>query len=254
LKAEYRDGVYRVRVRLGYSNLLVVSDRAEGVSAAITALTYHKAQLQAYLTHNPLYRYSLEPVEVEGWAPQVVKLAAEAAWKAGVGPMAAIPGALAELALKALTKTGARIGLVEDGGEIAACSNKPLTLAIYAGNSPLSGKVGFHLTPEDFPLGVATSSATVSHAVNFGEADAAVVVASSAALADAAAKAVCNAVKGVASEAVRKGLEKAEEIEGVRGALIICGSRLGAVGKLPKIIKLEGSPREVLEAALHFHG
>ncbi|RLI25128.1 MAG: hypothetical protein DRO52_04480 [Candidatus Hecatellales archaeon] len=126
----------------------------------------------------------------------MVKRAAEAALKAGVGPMAAIPGALAELALEALIETGARVGLVENGGEIAASSDRPLTLAVYAGGSPLSGRVGFHLAPEDFPLGVATSSATVSQAINFGETCAAAVGADAAALADAAAKAVCDAVKG----------------------------------------------------------
>lgn len=251
MKAEFRRGLYRVRVRLGYSSLLLISEKTEGVSAALTSITYHKAQLQAYLLHNPFYRYSLEPLEVERWAPRVVKLAAEAAWKAEVGPMAAIPGALAQLALEALTSTGASVGLVEDGGEIAANSSQPLTLAIYAGSSPFSGRIGFQLEGNDFPLGVATSSATVSHAINFGEADAAVVVADEAALADAAAKAVCNAVRGTPREAVEKGLRRAERIEGIRGALIVYGEHLGIVGELPEIVKLEGKPGKVLEASLH---
>ncbi|RLI24229.1 MAG: hypothetical protein DRO52_05870 [Candidatus Hecatellales archaeon] len=78
------------------------------------------------------------------------------------------------------------------------------------------------------------------------------MVADSAALADAAAKAVCIAVMGGdVGEALRKGLERAGEIEGVRGALIIYGEHLATFGKLPKIVKLEGGPSEVLRAALH---
>ena len=52
---------------------------------------------------------------------------------------------------------------------------------------------------------MATSSATVSHAVSFGEGDAVVVYAESAALADAAATRICNAVKGEGEAAVQKG-------------------------------------------------
>jgi len=52
---------------------------------------------------------------------------------------------------------------------------------------------------------LATSSATVSHAVSFGEGDAVVVYAESAALADAAATRICNAVKGEGEAAVQKG-------------------------------------------------
>ena len=252
MRVQVKDGLYRVRVKLGQSNLLIVSDRAEAVSAALTELTLRKAELEAYVAQNPFYRYSLEPVQVESWAPRAVRLAARAAEVAGVGPMAAVPGALAELAVEAMAEVEAKVGVVEDGGEIAAFSSRPLTVAVYAGASPLSGRLGFHLEPGDFPLGIATSSATVSHAVNFGRADAAVVLADSPALADAAAKAVCNAVTGENIEAsIEAGLRRAREIPGVRGALVVRGDRVGFTGRLPRLASLKGGPSDVLRAALH---
>ncbi|MHC1586051.1 MAG: UPF0280 family protein, partial [Candidatus Hecatellaceae archaeon] len=247
---EVRGGLYRVRVKLPPSNLLLASDKAEAVAQALTAFTYHRALLEAYVKRKPEFRFSLEPVEVESYAPEAARLAAEAALKAGVGPMAAVPGALAQLALKAMQDCGARTGLVENGGEIALFSDRPLTIAVYAGKSPISGKIGLAVQPEETPLGVATSSATVGHAINFGEADAAVAVADTASLADAAAKAACNAVVGLPEEGIKNGLRKALEIPGVRGALIIYGRLLGAAGRLPKLVSLEGRLEEVLKASL----
>jgi len=250
LKVEVRGGLYRLRVKLPPSNLLLISDRPEAVSAALASFTYHRASLEAYVAENPYYCYSLEPVEVERWAPEAVKLAAEAAFKAKVGPMAAVPGALAELALQAMAEQKAKVGVVENGGEIAAFTDRPLTVAVYAGNSPLSGRIGFVLSPEETPIGIATSSATVSHAINFGEADAAVALAESTALADAAAKAACNAVKGEIKASIRKGLEAALKVPGVRGALIVRGKFFGAAGRLPRLIALKGGVEEAFKSAL----
>jgi len=195
---------------------------------------------------------SLDPVRISETAPRIVGLAADAAEIAGVGPMAAIPGALAELAVENMLLHCASTSLVENGGEISAVSSVPLNVGIYAGTSPLSGRIGFHLTAEDFPIGIATSSATVSHALNFGEADAAVVIADTASLADAAAKAVCNAVRGSDFEAsIQFGLEKAETIPCVRSALIIRGKYVGTVGKLPKLLRLSGDIGQLFTSGLH---
>jgi len=196
-----------------------------------------------------MLRLSLDPIKVEYEAPSVVKLAAEAAEIAGVGPMAAIPGALAEVAVREMIRQGALVNVIENGGEIAGLSSLPINVAIYAGSSPLSGYVGFQLIPDDFPVGVATSSATVSHALNFGKADAAVVIADSASMADAAAKAVCNAVQGDDEEAsVQSGLEVAETLSPVRSAIVIRGKHIGTVGKLPTLLSLHGSVGTLFEA------
>jgi hypothetical protein len=166
--------------------------------------------------------------------------------------MAAVPGALAELAMEAMASTGSRTNLVENGGEIAATSITPLKVGIYAGQSVLSGRVGFLLSTVDFPVGIATSSATVSHALNFGKADAAVVVADTASMADAVAKAVCNAARQDDYESsIQSGLEAVERIGHVRGALIIRGRFIGTIGKLPGLVRIEGSTSEVLAAGLH---
>jgi ApbE superfamily uncharacterized protein (UPF0280 family) len=252
-KPDFRDGLYRIRRRIRQSSILILTDRLEAAKTALNTIALHRTLLEGYILRRPEYQYTLNPIKVEEDAPKIVRLAAEAAELVGVGPMAAIPGALAELAVEdMLLHHRSHVNLVENGGEIAAASNRQLTVGVYAGPSPISGKVGLQLQPEDFPIGIATSSASVSHALNFGEADAAVVIADSASMADAAAKAVCNAVKGEDKEAsVQSGLEVAETIPQVRGAIVIRGKYIGTVGRLPKLVKLEGEAAEVLEAGLH---
>jgi len=244
-------GLFRLRRKIKQSNVLAISDVASAIRSGIESIIYNRSQLELYIRRKPLYELSLDPLRVEESAPEVVKLASLAAEAANVGPMAAVPGALAELAVRDMVLEGASVSLIENGGEIAAASTQPLIVGIYAGVSPVSGKIGFHLALEDFPIGIATSSATVSHALNFGEADAAVVVADTASLADAAAKAVCNSVVGKDVEAsVQSGLERAEGIRGVRGALVVRQNYVGTVGRLPRLIRLNGTKKDLFRASL----
>ena len=112
----------------------------------------------------------------------------EAGQKAGVGPMAAVAGAIAECVGRELLAFSPEI-IIENGGDIYLKCLKKRVVGIFAGKSPLTGKIGLEIDAKDTPLGVCTSSGTVSHSLSFGKADAAVAIAPSATLADAAATA-----------------------------------------------------------------
>jgi len=243
--------LFRARKSVEEANLLILSDLPRGIDVAVESVAAHMSELKGYLELNPSFRLALLPLEVEGSAPKVVRMAASAAAGAGIGPMAAVPGALADLAVARMQEIGCGVSLVENGGEISATSERPILVAIYAGQSPVSGRFGFFLEGGDFPIGIATSSATVSHALSFGEADAAVVVAGSAVLADAAATRVCNAVRGEdVRESVEEGLRTAEKIPDVRGAIVVRSSHVGVVGRLPRIVALQGNIGEIFERCL----
>jgi len=104
------------------------------------------------------------------------------------------------------------------------------TVSIFAGDSPLSGKIGVEIEAEDTPLGICTSSGTVGHSVSYGKADAVVVLSKSASLADAAATAIANLV--AVPDDFEKAFRKAEVIEGVSGLLVIKGDKAGAWGNI----------------------
>ena len=163
---------------------------------------------------------------------------AEYAEKANVGPMAAVAGVLADLAVEEMLLAGSEVAVVENGGEVSAVSNRPIEAALLAGDHPLSRRFGFRL--EEFPIGVATSSSIFSHALSFGEAEAVTIFAINAGLADAVATAIGNLIKGEeCCEVIEKGIQKAISIEGVKGALIIYKDFVGFGGHVPQLIKMK---------------
>ena len=138
--------------------------------------------------------------------------------------MAAVAGVLADLAVKDMLQAGCEVAVVEDGGEISAVSSEPIDVAVAAGDEPLSKRFGF------------------SHAFSFGEAEAAVIFCKNAGLADAAATAVCNVVKGDdVQSALQAGISKAQSIQDVEGVLILYKGCVGTAGQIPQIIKVDAS-------------
>lgn len=218
------------------SQCTVICDKQRGIETAKGALKHNYSLLDAYLVEHPKFGWSLKPVAVPA-DPLVCKLMAQAATKANVGPMAAVAGVLADLAVKAMIAEGCEVAVVEDGGEIAAVSNVPVDVALAAGDEPLSKRFGFRLA--EFPIGVATSSGRFSHALSFGDAEAATVFCKEAGLADAAATAVGNIVKGEVNAAIENAVNTAKSIEGVEGALILYKGCVGTWGKIPQIIKVD---------------
>ncbi len=163
---------------------------------------------------------------------------AEASKKAKVGPMASVAGALADLMVNAMVNSGAKIAIVENGGEASLFSYQPIDISLQVGETELSNKIGFRI--ENFPAGVATSSGVYSHAFSFGDADAVTIFAQNACLADAAATATCNVVKGKNYEkAINAGIETALNIDGVQGVFIAYGNLTGMGGQIPQILKID---------------
>jgi len=250
----YHRDLYYANVRIKESNLHIISDEGEAISLAAETVYKQRLLLEHYIRRDLRFRYALKPIRPLDEAPEAVKLACVAAELADVGPMAALPGALADLATKSMGRLGCRVRVVENGGEVSAASHKEICVALYAGATPISNKIGFVLGGDGLPAGLATSSATVSHAMSFGEADAAVVYAESAALADAAATRICNAVKGEDEGAVQSGLEEADKIDRLHGVFIVKGRYVGRKGRLPKIVRIRGLDKgeaDYIEPFLH---
>lgn len=229
------------------TDVLIKADSREAIEAAKRSIIEHRNSLERYIARNPLFGLSLEPVEIQADAPSVVKLMAEAAELAGVGPMAAVAGVLAQLAVEGAVAAGARNVLVDNGGDIFIHGDRSYTVAIHAGTSPLSNKLALEVDAERLPIAICTSSATVGPSLSFGEADAATLLANSGALADAAATGVCNATRGNPERAIRAGMEYARAIAGVKAALIIYGEHLGSWGDLPKLIIADRLSEELVK-------
>jgi len=189
----------------------------------------HRGHLEAYIEGNPAFLTALDPWPAEGPSAPIVRLMAEAGRAAGVGPMAAVAGAVAQLLGEGLLAHSEEV-VVENGGDVWARVEGPFTAAVYAGRSPLSGRVGIRLDGGGEAVSVCTSSGTVGHSLSLGKADAAVVLARSAALADACATALGNRVKDAGSLA--SALEFVRGIPYVLGAVAIIGDKMAAWGDI----------------------
>jgi uncharacterized protein len=189
----------------------------------------YRAQLESYIEQNPGFQTSLKPLPMPETAPRIVKEMIDAGQKANVGPMAAVAGAIAEFIGTELLDFSPEI-IVENGGDIFLKADSKKVVGIYAGDSPLSGKIGVAIDPQETPLGVCTSSGTVGHSLSFGRADAVVTIARSAALADAAATAICNLVQKSAD--INTAIETGRNISGLKGIVIIIGGDIGVWGSI----------------------
>ncbi|HPD00522.1 MAG TPA: UPF0280 family protein [Acetivibrio sp.] len=193
-----------------------------------------RRDIEEYIADHQRFLESLEPIDCSNDAPDIIKRMCEAAKKAGVGPMAAVAGAVSEFVGMGLLKMCNEV-IVENGGDIFMKSDVPRKVGVYAGKSRLSEKIALEIMPDKTPLGICTSSGTVGHSLSFGRADAVVIVSKDTFLSDAVATATGNVVKDEGY--IEKGIEFASSIDGVDGVLIIVGDSLGAWGDI-KLVKL----------------
>ncbi len=222
------DDLVKFEVIVKETDLLIRAERDLSKQTRESVLKY-RHQLETYIAMNPGFQQSLTPLPEDPYAPEIVKAMFRASQRAGVGPMATVAGAMADLVSKDLLNLSNEV-IVENGGDIYLASSKERTIGIYAGNSPLSLKIGIVISPEETPLGVCTSSGTVGPSLSFGKANAVCILSKSSALADAAATAVGNVVKG--KNDISLGLGRAREIEGVLGTLIVVEEKMGVWGKI----------------------
>jgi len=185
--------------------------------------------LERYIEQHPTFLTSLEPVSVDDNAPHIIKSMAESTARVGVGPMASVAGAIAEFVGNELLVFSPEI-IVENGGDIYLKSLRERLVGIYAGESPLTGKIGLRINNEDTPLGICTSSGTVGHSLSYGKADVVIALSKSATVADAAATAIGNLI--TQPNDIPSGIEFAKGIEGLSGVIIIKDDNMGLWGEI----------------------
>ncbi len=188
-----------------------------------------RRSLEDYLLLDPGFGKALIPYEPLASAPELAQIMAEAGQAAGVGPMAAVAGAVAQAMGQALIRRSRDV-IVENGGDIFLKSQIRRLIGIYAGNSVFSHRLALEIAPAWTPLGICTSSGTVGHSLSYGLADAVVILSGSTALADAVATATGNRIKQNGDLA--KAVDFALSIPGIRGALAIKGDQLSAGGQI----------------------
>lgn len=191
--------------------------------------------LEEYIQRDPAFVKALTPYETLPGAPPIVMEMALAARRAGVGPMAAVAGAIAEFVGRTMIRYSKDV-IIENGGDIYLRTSRIRRIGVFAGKSPLSRRIALEIRPQYSPIGICTSSGTVGHSLSFGVADAVVILSSSTALADAVATASANKIQK--KEDLTAAVDFALQVEGVIGALAILEDTLAVRGHI-KLVQMQ---------------
>ena len=196
-----------------------------------------RTRLDEYILSEPFFKKSLKPFQPSENAPIEAKEMAAAAEKAGIGPMSAVAGLFArEVGETFLQNFSIEEMVIENGGDIFALLKNELVLSVFAGESPLSERIGLVIPSEKSKLGICTSAGTVGPSLSFGKADAVVVICEDVLLADAFATAFGNKVKS--PNDVEKVINQAEKYPEILSMLIVCEDKVGIRGEFEmKILK-----------------
>ena len=247
--ASYRQRNYRLPVDVGTDSLTTFSVAVKESDLLIRAvgtdlrelvrelLIYYRHQVESFLEQFPEVRFQLYPFDTPKYSllPKIVSNMILAGKQAGVGPMAAVAGAIAEAVGRDLLPFSPVI-MVENGGDIFLSGASSYTVGIFAGQSPFSGKLGIRISrPEKFSASICTSSSTVGHSISLGKADAICIYADAAAFADALATAMGNRI--MTKDDLEPTIQKALAFDSVNGAVAILGDNLAAGGDL-KLVSL----------------
>ena len=221
----------RVPFRFRQTIATILADDPAHVDAATAGMIAARQQLEAYIARDPFFAATFDPYTPDSDDPVIVRMA-DATRKAGVGPMAAVAGAIAWAGVEAMQETGASFGVIDNGGDIALVADRPVRVGIHAGEASLSNRIAFVVPPQDQVLGICTSSATVGPSISFGMADAVTIFSHDVALADAWATAVCNGIR----PGDRHVLDRIDPSE-VSGVFVIMGEEIVRWGELPPVVR-----------------
>lgn len=236
---EYRERSYRSRFsndeRRWFCVKFLESDLWIGVDsgsyrASMEADTYAmlvdlRRQMDAYLLMDPQYKTALTPYDAGLEAPNILKEMSRVSHKTGIGPMSAVAGAVAKKVAEFL---GTKEVIVENGGDIYAQAASDMDISVFAGQSPLSEKIGLHIPAADFPLGICTSSGTVGPSLSLGRADAVMIVCKDVLLADSYATAMANRIKTVND--LQSVIDRISDLPDILGAIAVKDDRMAITG------------------------
>jgi ApbE superfamily uncharacterized protein (UPF0280 family) len=202
------------------------------IEVAKKSIREERTILEKFIQVDPFFMLTLDPYYPDSNdIPNIVQQMIECSATFGIGPMSAVAGVIAKIAVESMIEAGAIYAIVDNGGDISILNDQTVLIGIYAGTSPIRD-LALEIPPRIDPLGVCTSSGTVGPSISFGCADAALVISKDPALADAAATALGNTVlQNTPLEECFKAIDK----PGIDGALVIRGEEMAMWGELPKI-------------------
>ena len=231
----YRDSVrpqsgeIRFQIAVEQTDLLIVAEKDLKTEIA-SYVSQVRGEIKNWIMFHPEFAESLEPIPMPDGAPPIIRAMIAAGGAVGVGPMAAVAGAVAQAVGDKFASESPNI-LVENGGDTYLHSTRERVVALLA--EPDSGAmVGLKIEADAFPVAICASSGVIGHSLSLGTGDLVAVRAKDARFADAAATALCNMLKSEADIDKVLKLSKALVEYGLEGVFAQYNDKLAAWGEV----------------------
>ena len=225
----------KTRFEIGETAVTVAAGKRY-IAAAVDGILRARDEIGRCVSADDFFLTTFEPYEASGASGSVVARMSEASRTAGVGPMAAVAGAVAQAAVDSMAAEGCGHCWVDNGGDIALRLSSSVTVEVFTGPDH-DVHYGFVVDPADGIGGICSSSGTVGHSISLGCCDVCTVLADSAPLADALATAIGNRVRSARD--LDSCFEPFRTSAGFIGALVVLGDDVALCGAVPDIVEVE---------------
>ncbi|MBO8179815.1 MAG: UPF0280 family protein [Archaeoglobus sp.] len=219
------------RFKFQYKETIVtiLTESEEFYKIAVNAILEARSEIESYILHNPDFFTSYEPIDCSGG--EIINRMCRAGEIAGVGPMAAVAGTIASYAVERMIEAGAKLAVVDNGGDIVIHTDRELLIGIYPSN------LAFKVQPVDY-MAICTSSGKIGHSVSFGKADAATVISRDGSVADALATALGNTIGDFGKDELERTVSEfyKKYSKFAEGILVIKDDLIAMAGNLPPIV------------------
>ncbi|MEA1894048.1 MAG: UPF0280 family protein [Euryarchaeota archaeon] len=212
--------------------IVTISSEDQYIPVAKHAIESCRRDLERFIRRNPFFASTLDDYHCQKNAPEIAVRMADASSTVGIGPMSAVAGTIAAIAVEAMVDAGSTYAIVDNGGDIALVNDETVIVGIYSGRTD-DVSIGLEIEPRESILGICTSSGRIGHSISFGNADAATILSDDVSLADAAATAVGNAAIDIAS--IKDAFSILKGVKPITGGLVILDGHVGMCGRVPVV-------------------
>ena len=219
---------YSYRLKYKYTDLFITSDRDIVSELEHPVLSFY-TEIEKVIESDPVFGSSLVPVKVQNRYSPIIKKMCHAAKIFGVGPMAAVAGAVCD---RIAEDIAAECGflMIENGGDIFIKSADGVKAGLYSSSEYFSDRLNIIIDAENIPCGICSSSGKMGHSMSTGNSDLVTIMSDSATMADAAATAIANSIRKKAD--IERAMSRFKNKKEIKGMVIIKGDRIGICGAI----------------------
>lgn len=190
--------------------------------------------IEKKIMEDPFFKTTYDPYPISKDDDLLIQRMCEASLLADVGPMASVAGAVSEYSVKAVVDEGGAYVIVENGGDIALCTDRESSVGLFTGDLELAD-LALAVPPTHGIEGICSSSGTVGPSVSFGNSGVCTVFSDNVVLADAAATKLGNLLRSDAD--IESALQEVVDINGIKGCIAFIEKKMALLGEVPELIR-----------------